>query len=64
MFLVSISGVQIRSRRHALREMVELLSSMRFTIGLLTVIVIASVIGIVLKQNDPYPNYVNQFGPF
>ncbi|WP_343548757.1 cytochrome c biogenesis protein ResB [Ralstonia sp.] len=61
---VSTSGVQIRSRRRALRETVELLSSMRFAISLLTVIAIASVIGTVLKQNDPYPNYVNQFGPF
>ena len=25
---------------------------------------IASIIGTVLKQDDPYPNYVNQFGPF
>lgn len=61
---VSTSGVRIRSRRRALREAVELLSSMRFAISLLTVIAIASVIGTVLKQNEPYPNYVNQFGPF
>jgi len=47
-----------------LREFVELLSSMRFAITLLTVIAVASVIGTVLKQNEPYPNYVNQFGPF
>ena len=25
---------------------------------------IASIIGTVLTQDDPYPNYVNQFGPF
>lgn len=37
---------------------------MRFAITLLTVIAIASIIGTVLKQNEPYPNYVNQFGPF
>jgi cytochrome c biogenesis protein len=60
----STSGVQIRTRRRALRETVELLSSMRFAISLLTVIAIASVIGTVLKQNEPYPNYVNQFGLF
>ena len=42
----------------------ELLSSMRFAIALLTVICIASVIGTVLKQHEPLPNYVNQFGPF
>jgi cytochrome c biogenesis protein len=42
----------------------ELLSSMRFAISLLTIICIASVIGTVLKQNEPANNYVNQFGPF
>ena len=42
----------------------ELLSSMRFAISLLTIICIASVIGTVLKQNEPATNYVNQFGPF
>lgn len=46
------------------RAAVELLSSMRFSISLLTVICIASVIGTVLKQHEPYNNYVNQFGPF
>jgi cytochrome c biogenesis protein len=43
---------------------IELLSSMRFAISLLTIICIASVIGTVLKQNEPSVNYVNQFGPF
>ena len=47
-----------------LRASVELLSSMRFLISLLTVICIASVIGTVLKQQEPLGNYVNQFGPF
>ncbi len=47
-----------------LRALVELLSSMRFSISLLTVICIASVIGTVLKQQEPLGNYVNQFGPF
>ena len=46
------------------RAAVELLSSMRFSISLLTVICIASVIGTVLKQHEPINNYVNQFGPF
>lgn len=49
---------------HRPRALVELLSSMRFAISLLTVICIASVIGTVLKQHEPLPNYVNQFGPF
>ena len=47
-----------------LRSSVELLSSMRFSISLLTLICIASVIGTVLKQHEPLGNYVNQFGPF
>ena len=46
------------------RAVLELLASMRFAISLLTVICIASVIGTVLKQHEPLPNYVNQFGPF
>jgi len=55
-------GVSARSRWVA--NAVELLSSMRFAISLLTVICIASVIGTVLKQREPMNNYVNQFGPF
>jgi len=43
---------------------IELISSMRFAISLLSLIAIASIIGTVLKQNEPMPNYVNQFGPF
>jgi cytochrome c biogenesis protein len=46
------------------RASVELLSSMRFAISLLTIISIASIIGTVIKQGEPYLNYVNQFGPF
>lgn len=42
----------------------ELLSSMRFAIGLLTILAIASIIGTVLKQNEPYPNYAFEFGQF
>lgn len=45
-------------------KLYELLSSMRFAIALLTVLGVASVIGTVLKQNEPYPNYVVQFGQF
>ena len=37
---------------------------MRFAITLLTVIAIASIIGTVLKQNEPYPSYVIEFGQF
>lgn len=61
---VSTHGLRLKRGSHTLRLAVELLSSMRFSISLLTVICIASVIGTVLKQNEPSGNYVNQFGPF
>lgn len=37
---------------------------MRFAVSLLTILSIASVIGTVLTQNQPYPNYIAQFGNF
>ncbi|HEX5393164.1 MAG TPA: cytochrome c biogenesis protein ResB [Rhodocyclaceae bacterium] len=46
------------------RNVYELFSSMRFAISLLTLLAIASVVGTVLKQNEPYNAYLNQFGPF
>ncbi len=61
---VSTSGLQLKTERRWLADAVELISSMRFAISLLTLIAVASVIGTVLKQNEPMPNYVNQFGPF
>jgi cytochrome c biogenesis protein len=60
----STAGLELRSRSRTLRDAVELLSSMRFAIALLTLICIASVIGTVLRQHEPLNNYVNQFGPF
>lgn len=62
--ITSTSGLQLNTRRRWLAEAVELVSSMRFAISLLSLIAIASVIGTVLKQNEPMTNYVNQFGPF
>ena len=61
---VSTHGLRLKKGSNTLRLAVELLSSMRFSISLLTVICIASVIGTVLKQNEPSGNYINQFGPF
>ena len=58
------AGITLKTQRPWLAGLVELLSSMRFAISLLSVIAIASIIGTVLKQNEPMPNYVNQFGPF
>ena len=60
----SALGPDLPVSSRALRAVVELLSSMRFAISLLTVICIASVIGTVLKQHEPLNNYINQFGPF
>ena len=37
---------------------------MRFAVSLLTVLGIAAIIGTVLKQNEPYANYMVQFGQF
>ena len=61
---VSTEGMTVNWGSRTWRASVELLSSMRFSISLLTVICIASVIGTVLKQQEPLGNYVNQFGPF
>jgi cytochrome c biogenesis protein len=61
---ISTHGLRVRRGPLAVRATVELFSSMRFAIALLTVICIASVIGTVLKQHEPAVNYVNQFGPF
>ena len=61
---VTTSGIEIKSGQRPLRRAIELWSSMRFAIALLVILSIASIIGTVLTQDDPYPNYVNQFGPF
>jgi cytochrome c biogenesis protein len=61
---MSNMGIELKIRRRTLAETVELVSSMRFAISLLTIIAIAAMIGTVMKQNEPMPNYVNQFGPF
>ncbi|WP_144151193.1 cytochrome c biogenesis protein ResB [Paraburkholderia sp. BCC1885] len=61
---VTTSGIEVKSGQQPMRRAIELLSSMRFAISLLVILSIASIIGTVLTQDDPYPNYVNQFGPF
>jgi cytochrome c biogenesis protein len=60
----STRGIELHTRSRRLAETVELLSSMRFAISVFVLIALAAIIGTVLKQNDPMPNYVNQFGPF
>jgi cytochrome c biogenesis protein len=46
------------------KALYELFSSMRFAITLLTLLAIASIIGTVLRQAEPYNNYIIQFGPY
>lgn len=60
----STEGIVLPTSRRWLADIVELVSSMRFAISLLSIIAIASIIGTVVTQNDPMANYVNQFGPF
>ncbi|HEY0855443.1 MAG TPA: cytochrome c biogenesis protein ResB [Albitalea sp.] len=61
---LSTTGIEVQARSRWLREGVELVSSMRFAISLLTLICIAATIGTVVGQNEPSTNAVNQFGPF
>ncbi|MGJ7915899.1 cytochrome c biogenesis protein ResB [Massilia sp. LXY-6] len=61
---MSTTGIELKTRRRGLAEAVELVSSMRFAIGLLVMLAIAATIGTVMKQNEAAPDYVNQFGPF
>jgi cytochrome c biogenesis protein len=60
----STTGIQLKTRRPIVAEIVELISSMRFAIALLAMIAIAAVIGTVMKQGEASSNYINQFGPF
>ncbi len=44
--------------------LIRFLGSMNLAITLLVAVAIASVIGTVLQQNQPYPDYILKFGPF
>jgi cytochrome c biogenesis protein len=44
--------------------LLEFLGSMNLAVTLLVVVAIASVIGTVLQQNQPYADYAIKFGPF
>ncbi len=58
---------QAHSRLHNLplrRRLVHFLGSMELAITLLLTLAVASVIGTVLQQNQPYTDYVIKFGPF
>lgn len=47
-----------------IRILFRFLGSMNLAITLLVAIAIAAVIGTVVQQNQPYPDYVLKFGPF
>jgi cytochrome c biogenesis protein len=53
-----------RSRRSTSAILLEFLGSMSLAITLLVALAIASVIGTVLQQNQPYQDYLLKFGPF
>src|SRR5450830_3801 len=57
----STTGIELKTRRPIVGEIIELISSMRFAIALLA---IAAIIGTVMKQGEASSNYINQFGPF
>jgi len=52
------------NQRTTAKKVIDLFSSMRLAISLLTVLGIASIIGTVLVQNQPYSNYIIKFGQF
>jgi cytochrome c biogenesis protein len=45
-------------------RLINFLGSMNLAISLLVVVAVASVIGTILKQNQPYTDYQIKFGPF
>lgn len=61
---VIMLGLQLKLSQGVLKCVVELFSLMCFVIVLLVVLLIVSIIGMVLIQDDLYLNYVNQFGLF
>lgn len=54
----------MKSSRSTSTRLVDFLGSMNLAITLLVIVAIASVIGTVLKQNQPYPDYEIKFGKF
>ena len=52
------------TKHSRLNILLEFFGSMNLAITILVVIAIASVIGTVLQQNQPYNDYIIKFGPF
>ncbi|MDG4555508.1 MAG: cytochrome c biogenesis protein ResB [Candidatus Competibacter sp.] len=55
---------QPNCRRTPSWALLEFFGSMNLAITLLVVVAVASAIGTVLQQNQPYPDYLLKFGPF
>ncbi len=55
---------QLAHRRTLGWVLLEFLGSMNLAITLLVVAAVASVVGTVLQQNQPYSDYIIKFGPF
>lgn len=53
-----------RRRPNTGRVLIDFLGSMNLAITLLVALAIASAIGTILQQNQPYADYVIKFGPF
>ena len=45
-----------------MKSILKLLRSMRFAIGILTVVAVASTVGSILEQNQPSAIYVSRYG--
>ncbi len=54
----------INKKHSRLNVLLEFFGSMNLAITILVAIAIASVIGTVLQQNQPYNDYIIKFGPF
>ncbi|MCL7745021.1 cytochrome c biogenesis protein ResB [Guyparkeria hydrothermalis] len=53
-----------KRRRSLVSRLYTWLTSMNLAIALLSILAIASVIGTVLKQNQPFNDYLIEFGPY
>lgn len=54
----------MKSSQSTSKRLIDFLGSMNLAIALLVIVAIASAIGTVLKQNQPYPDYEIKFGKF
>ncbi len=61
---ITVNAPSARPSQSAFSQWFDVLGSMRFAISSLSILAIASIIGTLLKQREPFVNYVNQFGPF